>query len=202
MLVLLLMLMLLIGSLSSPPKSISPVALSANSDSRLWSNPLSKPGPHHHLPAIRPSAAGMAAAGLTPSAAGATALDTDSNTSSRSASPLPKQQQQQQQQQQQHLPAFEDALAAASAGSSFSAAYAPSSKAAVGSAGGIAAAAMAAAQGVSAAPSNLDVGASQLLSISALSDLQLPSFASSLSVAESQALAQSRLSWEPSAQQQ
>jgi hypothetical protein len=61
---------------------------------------------------------------------------------------------------------------------------------------------MAAAQGVSAAPSNLDVDASQLLSISALSDLQLPSFVSSLSVAESQALAQSRLSWEPSAQQQ
>lgn len=140
----------------------------------------------------------MAAAGLAPAAAAGPAAEAGSNTSSRNGSPTHSTQfAAGSLSQQKQLQAGDGASAAASAGNSFSA----GSKGAAGSSG-IAAAAMAAAQGVSAVPSSVDVGASQLLSVSALSDLQLPSFVSSLSVADSQhALSHSRASWESSVQQ-
>lgn len=60
-----------------------------------------------------------------------------------------------------------------------------------------AAASVPASAGVSTVPSSVDVGANQMLSASMLSDIQLPSFASTCSVAES-LLAQSRQSMDVS----
>lgn len=193
------------GSLSSPTRSVSPVQ--PGSSSRV-----SAAGKHtasHHLPAIRPSAAGATALGMAGTAAASSSSSSPASSgqfapgqlcgaaAAAATQPVPVQ-------QDCTAPTASTSMCSSvassfihpTAGGLAGAFLAGNSNAATASAQG----AMSNTAGISAVASSVDLAAScQMLSVSALSDLQLPSFASSMSVAESLALAQSRQSWDPAA---